>query len=93
MRKITENWWRILLKDATSMLYARVDIVHKTDDSLEIAVNIQELGAKIVITFEDGKVKIIMQRFTGSDVKTIAEETMELDGKFTWKEDSSSDPG
>ncbi|MHA2202015.1 MAG: hypothetical protein ACXABN_19280 [Candidatus Thorarchaeota archaeon] len=93
MQKIRDGWWRLLLKDAVTNLYARIDLVRRTDDSLDIQVNVDELAMRVVITFHEGTVSIALKKIVGDFTQEIAREEMEFDGRFTWKEKASSNKG
>lgn len=90
MQKIKDGWWRLLLKDTVTNLYARIDFVKRTDSSLEININMQELGVTIRISFHEGRVTVAMVKHDGDERVIVSEEVMKFDGKFIWKEEDSS---
>lgn len=93
MQKINEGWWRMLLKDAATNLYARIDFLKGTDDSLDININVHEIGVTVRISFHEGQVVVAMIKHTGEDSEMVSKETMAFDGKFIWKEEDSSNEG
>ena len=93
MNEIRPGWWRTLLKDKVTNLYARVDVIKRGDGELAINVNLEKLAAQISIVFSDGSLVISAIRITEGEEKEVWREEMQFDGKFTWKEGDNSNKG
>lgn len=90
MKEIQPGWWRTLLKDTTTKLYARVDIIKRGDGELAIVLNVNELATQIEIVFSEGVVAITGYRIKGKTKKEVWKDAMMFDGQFVWKEEDNS---
>lgn len=93
MQEVQPGWWMTRLKDKTTNLYARVDVVKKNDGGLVISIGIAKLFAKILIEFDDGELSMALVRNPGGEDERVWKETMKIDGEFIWKEEDSSNQG